>query len=461
MQKSEKLIEIIQEGYNLPDAYFSTEISRASNIEDVLGIMGLEQLTGRRFDKFYVDTDEIRGKNTILSLERTLKNPLNPYSKLLFSGFTGSGKTTELIKLCYELEDTFNIIIFSVLLLKIDNITIEALLFQIVEDLLNSLVLNELVEEKDEMLESILRNISKWCSETKIISEEEEKKSYTLSGGAGVDFFKQLFLKAKIDAGSIGSTKVHSSRIEENKINDLIFECNKIFAYIKSKTGKETLVIVDDFEKIPFLKSRDFYTGNAAFIRMFRCSMLLTIPVELVYHPDFSLIEGVFGNAQILPMIKIKDKKGKVYKPGKDLFIDILEHRIDLSLFEDECYKDAVKYSGGSIRELFGIVRQAALIERSQIITKKSMKKSILDHKDIFASRIQERHDEIKITFDEYLDVLFEIHDGKKEEPKRSVALLDLLRIRAVMKYNDEGFYDIHPLLDTFISLYKKKRNEN
>ena len=36
-----------------------------------------------------------------------LKNTLSPSKKLLFSGFTGSGKTTELIKLYIELKDKY------------------------------------------------------------------------------------------------------------------------------------------------------------------------------------------------------------------------------------------------------------------------------------------------------------------------------------------------------------------
>ncbi len=85
------------------------------------------------------------------------------------------------------------------------------------------------------------------------------------------------------------------------------------------------------------------------------------------------------------------------------------------------------------------------------------MKRSINHHKDVFASRIQERNDEIKIGFEEYLEILFDIYDGNKTAPRKTRALLDLLRTRAVMKYNGEGFYDTHPLLDSFIESYKKR----
>lgn len=456
-QKDSVIIDRIREGYNLPENYFAIEVKRAAEKKDIATVLELEQLTGSRFDRFYVETDEVRGAYTISSLEQLLKNPLNPYKKLLFSGFTGSGKTTELIKLYYHLQGDFNVIIFSAWnRLKIDEITIEAILFEIVEDALNYLSYHNLWQEGDELLKNIIDKITRWCSETRIITEKTAEESRSV--GMGIDFLKGVFFRAKVESSFSGTDKTRSTRIEDRKINDLIFECNKIFDYIKDKTGKDTIVIIDDLEKMSFAKAKQFYVENSSFIRDFHCKMLMTIPVELVYHPDFAIIQNVFGEAEVLPMIKIKDQNGEVFQPGVDILVEILKKRLKLSLFEEECYKEAIKYSGGAIRELFRIIQKAALIEKSKKITIKSMQKSISQNKDIFASRIQE-HGEVK--FEHYLDVLFDIKFGNKRTPEKNIALLDLLRTRAVMKYNEEGFYDTHPLLDDFINEYWEKKQKN
>ncbi len=454
------ILKAIREGYNLPKAYFAVEVEKATAKKNIATVLNLEQLTGNRFESFYVDTDKVRDANTISSLEQLLNDPLNPYIKRLFSGFTGSGKTTELIKLCFKLQKDFNVIIFSAWnRLKIGEITIESLLFEIVEDVLHYLYSNNLVDEKDALLKGIIDNITDWCSETKIYKGEGKERAKSM--GAGIDFLKGVFFNAKTESRSYGTDKTESVYIEERKLNDLIFECNKIFDYLKDRTGKETLIIIDDLEKMPFVKAREFYMKNSSFIRDFHCKMVLTIPVELVFHSDYAIIENVFGEARVLPMIKIKDIEGKVFKPGVESLTEILERRLDLSLFENRCYEEAVKYSGGAIRELFRIIQQAALVEESEIITGESMQKSINYHKDIFASRIQERDDEIKIEFQEYLDILFDIYDGNKIAPEKNLALLDLLRTRAVMNYDGEGFYDTHPLLDNFIKAYKDKKLKN
>jgi len=454
------VLKSIREGYNLPEAYFKVDVGKATTKKNIATVLNLQQLTGNRFENFYVETDKVRDTNTISSVEQLLKDPLNPFAKLLFSGFTGSGKTTELIKLCFRMQKDFNIIIFSAWnRLKIEDLTIESFLFEIVGDALNYLYSNDLIDEKNELLEKIVGSITNWCSETKIITETTKEKSKSL--GRGIEFLKGIFFNAKTESRSYGADKKESTHIEERKINDLIFECNKIFDYLKERTGKETLIIIDDLEKMPFVKAREFYVRNSSFIRDFRCKMVLTIPVELIFHSDFAIIQNVFGEAEVLPMIKIKEKDGRVCRPGVDCLTEILERRLELSLFENHCYKEAIKYSGGAMRELFRIVQRAALIEGSQIITETSIQKSINYHKDTFASRIQERDDEIKVKFEDYLEILFDIYDGNKIAPKKNLALLDLLRTRAVMKYDGEGFYDTHPLLDNFIEAYKKKMQKN
>lgn len=454
------ILKSIRDGYALREDYFEAKVKKAASIKSIIPVLDLEQLTGKRLKNFYVETDKVRDANTISSLEQLLDNPLNPYTKRLFSGFNGSGKTTELIKLYFQMQKKFNVIIFSAWeRLKLNEITIESLLFEIVEDVLNHLHANGLVDESDESLAEIIEKIIDWCSDTRIIREEKKEKLSSM--GAGIEFLKAIFFKAKTESRSFRAGRIESTRIEEHKINDLIFECNRIFDYLEAKTDKETLIIIDDMEKMRFLAAKDFYVRESAFIREFHCKMVLTIPVELIYHPDFAIIQNVFGEAEVLPMIKIKDREGNAYQPGIDCLIEILERRMELSLFEAECYREAVKYSGGALRELFRIVQRAALIEESDKITAASMQKSINYNKNIFSNRIQERDDEIEIKFEEYIEILLDIYDGNKTAPRKTLALLDLLRTRAVMNFNGEGFYDTHPLLDNFIQEHKKQMQKN
>ncbi|MCU0288361.1 MAG: hypothetical protein MUF15_18450, partial [Acidobacteria bacterium] len=145
-----KILKTVRRGYNLTEDYFAIDIRKATAKKDVTTVLNLVQLTNERYKDFYVDTDKVRYGHTIFPLEQALKDPLSPYIKRFFSGITGSGKTMELIKLCFRLQDDFNVIIFSVLnKLRSDDITIKPLLFEIIGDLLEYIYSNRLADKSN------------------------------------------------------------------------------------------------------------------------------------------------------------------------------------------------------------------------------------------------------------------------------------------------------------------------
>ena len=452
-------IKMIQSGYSLPDNYTTIDIKKATTVNEMFYVTELKQLIGEKLNKFYVDTNELRENYSINAIQKKMNNPLNPYAKILFAGFTGCGKTTELIKLYEKVQDKFNIIPFSVISrIRQDNVSIESLLFEIIEDVINLIMINRYFEQPNDDLNTIIENIKKWSVETINVKENEKTNDKSIS--FGLEFLKGIFFSAKNEMNFTRSEKTISSCIEERKLNDLIFECNKLFDYLKSITGKDTLIIIDDLEKLPFYNIRDLYIRNSTYINMLRASFILTIPIELVYHPDYALIDNIFGKPEIMYMIKIRDKDRNPIDDNMKLMKRIIESRIDLNLFEDKCYETAIKYSGGSLRELFSLINKASEIENGEKISSKSMEKAVNIYKDFFSNRIYERIDDLKITFDDYLDILLDIDDGNRENPDLKIALYDLLRVRAVMKYNGKGYYDVHPLLENFIENHRRKRSK-
>lgn len=451
-KKSKKLLNQILVGYNLPQEYLEHKIKKANIIDDIVNTLELEQLTGENSKKFYVDTNKVRGTDSYHILKGYLTKSRNPYIKLLFSGYSGSGKTTELIKLYEYFKEKVNIIIFSVRnRISGDEITIESVIFEIIEDVLVSI--SEYGVKEDKKLLAILNNIKNWCSETKITKSVQEYGE--IDFGAKINFLKLVFLNAKKEV----STNVSriDTYIEPKRLNELILICNDLFSYIKEYTQKDVIILIDDIEKMSYGHIKDFYINGAYLIEQLHCKMVLTIPVELVYTHDYSLFEGRFNEAEILPMIKIKDVNGEEFEDGINILTEILKKRVDLSLFQDECYMDAIKFSGGSIRDMFRIIQRASIIESSSIITKDSMLKSINYHKQAFESRISESREGDTIAFKDYIKALIDIYNGNRKNPERTIALLNLQSFRAIMKYDGEGFYDIHPLLEDFVKNYKAK----
>jgi len=449
-QENSILLDTIRRGYELPQAYLDTEISKATQKKDILPVLNLELLTGKRIEDFYVNIDPVRGVNILSTLQQLLDNPLNPYTKLLFSGFLGSGKTTELINLAHLLQGKYHVIIFSALKrLNTTDITIESLLFEIFEDVLHFISSYNMVDPANNDLKRIISKISDLCSISPPFFGTKNEDNKFRSSPENIQPLKRFFSNAKLEKRT-GPSNI--------TINDLIIECNKIFNDIKISTGKEIIILIDDLDKLPISKSLEIYISNASLLKKFQCKMVLTIPFLMFFSQNLPEIENIFVSGEIVPMIITKDKDNKAFPPGINKMIEILERRIDLSLFENQCYTQAIKYSGGAIRDFFRIVQRAAVIENTEMITEESMQKSIGYHKSIFASRIQESSDEPYIKIQEYLEILIDIYNGNHLNPQKNLTLFHLLRTGAVLLYPGPiSYYDVHPLLGDFIANYKKQ----
>lgn len=448
------LQETIRRGYGLPRAYFDLDVKRATEKKDISMALNLKQLAGSLFEDFYVGLDTVRDSNTVSNIEQTLKEPLTPYRKILFSGSPGAGKTTELIKLCIKLMDDFNVIVFSASnRIKIDEVTTKPLLLETMRNVLNYLFVND------------IGNTGSWSPLSSTLSylipDYFKKNKKYLESGDRKDLVE---IRDKSDSSTpltrlaklLGSSDVLPSEKKKPYLTDLVFHLNHIFNHLKTETGNDVLIIIDSLEKVPSKCLRDFYLNGASYIRDLNCKMVLTFPVEFVFHPAYTDIESLFGEPWVLPTIKVKNLKGKEYQPGVAGLNEILNRRMDLSLFENHCYKNAIIYSGGSIPQLFHIIQKAALTETTDIIRESSMRQSIEHHEYKFSSKIQPQEDSSNIGFEDYMDILVNIYDGNKVAPTQNFVLLDLIRMGAVMKYFGDRYYDTHPLLDNFIKSHEK-----
>ncbi len=411
---SDELRKIIQNGYDLPDAYFEAKVGKATTVEDINTVLTLQQLTDSRFDDFHVNTEKVRGTDTLVSLEKRLNaNPLTPYSKLLFSGFPGSGKTTELIRLLTLLQKNYHVIILSAKdNLNVEIVTIKSLMHKILYKLLDSL-------------------------------KNDRKRNIKIA--------RHYFSEEPPDRDSFKTNVLKEFNSKTSGSNNYIHVLNKLLDSIAKEAAKETVIIIDDFGKISPLVARDQLLKDYNLIMSLHCKMILSFPMELVGSPMCAVLQEAFGKTAILPPINIKNKKGKPHQQGLKSLTGILERRVELSLFENNCYKEAVKYSGGSIKQLFQIVREAASIEKLKHITTASMKKAIDYYKNNFSMRIENLIDEFKFSVVGYLEVMQAIYQGNETSPEQAPALRDLLGNGAVIKNVIEDYYTINPLLEDFL----------
>lgn len=166
----------------------------------------------------------------------------------------------------------------------------------------------------------------------------------------------------------------------------------------------------------------------------------------MVYTPEYSMIRDDFANCVLFSMIKVSEKNGDPYQAGIDILKQIVHKRMDAALIEDEALEYMIHKTGGAIRDLFELLKQAAYYRLGNPQNESPI--SIGDAK-IVETGLKATYERF-ITSEAHIKKLQQIY--KEPIPKYADEVLsDLLRTLAVIEYNGDRWCGVHPLLVDFM----------
>ena len=133
----------------------------AQTLDDIEITLDNKALTEDNYEDYYVVTKEGRGEDPTSKLIRRFEKHKEKNTKILFSGFRGCGKSTELLRLKRALEKDFLINIFSVReKLDPNNLTISEILITVMKDLFY------IVKENYNLIKlsnKLIKNLENWA----------------------------------------------------------------------------------------------------------------------------------------------------------------------------------------------------------------------------------------------------------------------------------------------------------
>jgi hypothetical protein len=231
---------------------------------------------------------------------------------------------------------------------------------------------------------------------------------------------------------------------------------NSIIKEVKTSlpSYKELLIIIDDLEKIPDLKrAKELYRDSGSYLSQPECKIIYTVPISLHYSPEFrEAIDRIEAKTYLFPNIPLKHKDGTEDTENFKIMEKFVLNRMDEKLIEHtepgNALKEAVKYSGGVVREAIRILHACCL----KALTKERNVISI----DLVRDSVKELRNEFdRILNANHWNVLRDI-SKIKSTPANELSL-ELLHILAVIEYTQgERWCDLHPVVEELM----KRRNE-
>lgn len=367
-------------------------------------------------------------------------------SAFLLLGHKGCGKSTELNRMSERLEECGYPIktIYCGLDLDLLNMVYSDIFILMGEALL------KMAEESGcEIKKSILDEIGHFWGEKTEIKIQQKADELFVEAGISAESSKPLLKILKLFANIKADLKLNEETREEyrKKISvrssEWIHLLSCVSEEITQKTdGKCPIVIFEDLDKLEPDDAWKVFYNYAAVLSGMNFPVIYTFPISLSYDAKFSAMESYF-TVKTLPMIKIQTMDNRPFQDGIDVISEIVAKRAKLDLFEKNVLEKLIKYTGGSLRDLFYVINSSAKrAERrdSEAVSMEDAERALEELKTTLSRRIERQHYEF----------LLNIYNGNKELIEDKEMLLEMLQASVVLEYNGKRWHNVHPLVVKF-----------
>jgi hypothetical protein len=279
-------------------------------------------------------------------------------------------------------------------------------------------------------------------------------------GGGLLDKILGLFAEVKARFKLSGKTQKDMRLKVEPRISDLKNYCNLLINEIEislSKEGKNLLIIVEDADKLELVKAKDIFYNHSGILSEINSRMVFSTHLFLLNSPDFKNLESKYERVTF-PMVKVENPDGTPCEEGREILKDILKKRMDIPLIDEDALELVIEKSGGNIRDLFEIIENGAMagknLKESTIKTDKiqyGINKVKADY-----NRALVDVKEFDVKSQDLYDKLVEIHKENQRYLSMDPSVLVLLNAQAILEYNGEQWFAIHPIVIDLLKDMKK-----
>jgi hypothetical protein len=430
---------------------FSLPVSSRFDIRDVL----TPYFDISKYEEAYVNLDDLRKtnqKNTAFNLFEKLSFQLNfekendkwiyvreereQYTKFIFSGHRGTGKSAELYRLYKKISEELFPTYLTVFIKMDEGRELSSFSEQ---HFLPMLVfhLGKALEESPIKVEIDKTEINELLADLLGITKEDYKKMNLQLGVKGIFSltFGDFYFRENL------GTRVQKVFKEES--SQFIIRFNQLLDKIRRVLeNKEILFIIDGSEKIRLDVYQKLFIENRDMINSIRTLMVIAVPIsthfQITHRQDITMFEII----DTLPMFRVneKDLKNNNSQLVKK-HLELVEKRAIIdNLISLKDLKLCIKYSGGCIRQFFNLIYTAFVECQGNKIDTKTLESVIMNEGRRIYETLESRH----------LNV---IKSNQYQTSDKEVA--EMLYSLAILKYN--GDRALNPLLRLHLEKYYPK----
>ncbi len=413
--------------------------SVANTLEDVVHTLQIDPKSSNFFEYYYVQRNDT--KNILAELRQSILH--REYAKVFLIGPTGSGITTELYRLAFDLQTETSNDMLILFMSIFDNTELHTVsLADIIFSITRGLVKNA-AELSIPFEDEVVLKLKQWfvIAERGRTNQDTDRREELLS--SSLEIVNQ-FTSNNYPAEKYGEDKV----LQLMRLATDIF--NSVIASVEKSIQKRVVMIIDDLNKDQDFESIEDFVANIRHLTRLRSWIVLNAPYLAIYSKNFvSEMKSLRFDFYQLPIFNVRNPDGSENLEGIKVMKEIARRRISRILIPDQVVERAAKSSGGVVAEFLGLLRDCSI--KALAMKRPSVNLNILN--EVAREKIDLAH---KMMDDKkYSDKLVKVLEGKitTSEIANDSDLLRLLSQGIILEYrdNDRIWYDIHPLFARLI----------
>lgn len=411
------------------------------------------------------ELNQVRGKDEAKRLKLRLERTDGPYFHAFLVGQPGAGKSTEISRFVEMIDDGYRVLRLSVVN-ELNPATFQPMdvLLLIVFQLAQAVEkLNLETPDKITLPPSLLADLLRFFAVEAVSTQAVDSKELDGKAEVSLGFPKlwQSFLGLSVAAGGklkVGyqqETKLVQYRFQmlstlASLADRFVDECN---ALLRQVEGKQWLVVLEDFDR-PGLSGealRTVLVEQGGLLDQLPLHLLVTVPAWLIYSADAERLPFRQCGHFVLTDTPVFDKSHAPDVAGRDALKAVLFARAERGLFAGRTAELLIVASGGNVRELFTMTLEAAdraaLAER-QAIGEDDVWQAIRQARSNYRNRLgSAKEDADAVPYAILREKLLAVYRMEAESDVRDAALNRLLQTRAILHFNGDYWYGVHPLV--------------
>ncbi|NET55715.1 MAG: ATP-binding protein [Symploca sp. SIO2E6] len=400
-------------------------------------------------DPAYVDCRAVRGDDDVLEdLGRTVRRS-QQFTYQLYSGYRGSGKTTELLRLKKDLEDRGHVVVYFAA--DEEDISVQDAQYTDILLACTRHLLRGLKEANPDPILNWLKGRLRDLQDVMLTEIDIEKVNLEL----GLKAFAKLTAAVRTKPGQRQQIRERLEPHTETLIqafNDFVKDGS---SHLPQKT--KLLVIADNLDRIvPIFKENgrsnheEIFLDRHEQLKALNCHIIYTVPISMIYSRWATELKDNYGIPLVLPSIMVRQEDGEPYDKGLEILKTVIQRRIPPSLqaalipnvFESEAVlRDLCLMSGGYVRDLVELMQQAITKTDALPIKAKDLQRAADALRDVYKSTIEPN---------EWIQLAkVSLSKGINSSQRHLLFKQYVLEYRYLDTQGDQRvFYVIHPLIE-------------